>query len=215
MLVTAHPDDETMFFAPFILEAIKQNKIVHLLCLSKGFEPGLTRYEELINATTVLSIHHVEVYGVHNNLLPNVPYFQDGFKEEWPKDGIASVVEHFRQKWKIDTIVTFDQDGVSKHPNHKSTFKGVLQHVRHFREEDLSYFVLRSTPLPQKYLSWLGVFWEIITRRKKSNVIINTNPVVVWNAMKKYQSQLVWYRKIYLFFSTFVYLNILVQPTTS
>jgi len=209
MLVTAHPDDETMFFAPFIIEAVKQHKVVHLLCLSKGIEPGLTRYEELIKASQVLGIKEVSVYGVHNNdLLPDVPYFQDGFNEDWQKDRVASVVEHFRQKWKIDVIVTFDEGGVSGHPNHKHTCRGVLQHVRYF-EGDVSYFVLRSAPLPQKYLSWLGVFLEIMIRRKKSKVFINTNPVAVWKAMIQHKSQLVWHRKIYLLLSTFVYLNIL------
>jgi len=182
---------------------------VYLLCLSKGVEPGLTRYDELVKAAQVLGIQHVSVYGIQNDLLPDVPSFQDGLHEEWQKDLIASVVENFRQQWKIDTIITFDQDGVSGHTNHIHTYRGVLQHVRHFSEE-ISYFVLKSTPLPQKYLSWLGVFYELIVRKKKTSLFINTNPMVVWRAMKKHQSQMVWFRKLYLVFSTFVYLNILV-----
>lgn len=36
LLVTAHPDDECMFFAPTILRLLELNVSVHLLCLSSG-----------------------------------------------------------------------------------------------------------------------------------------------------------------------------------
>lgn len=36
LLVTAHPDDECMFFAPTIIRLVELNASVHLLCLSEG-----------------------------------------------------------------------------------------------------------------------------------------------------------------------------------
>lgn len=36
LVVTAHPDDECMFFAPAIIELVALNASVHLLCLSQG-----------------------------------------------------------------------------------------------------------------------------------------------------------------------------------
>lgn len=36
LLVTAHPDDECMFFSPSLLKLVETNAIVHLLCLSSG-----------------------------------------------------------------------------------------------------------------------------------------------------------------------------------
>lgn len=36
LFVTAHPDDECMFFAPAILRLVELNASVHLLCLSEG-----------------------------------------------------------------------------------------------------------------------------------------------------------------------------------
>lgn len=36
LIITAHPDDETMFFAPSILSLIAQNITVEALCLSNG-----------------------------------------------------------------------------------------------------------------------------------------------------------------------------------
>lgn len=36
LIVTAHPDDECMFFAPTILRLVELKACVHLLCLSQG-----------------------------------------------------------------------------------------------------------------------------------------------------------------------------------
>ncbi len=36
LIITAHPDDETMFFAPSILSLVAQNIPVEALCLSNG-----------------------------------------------------------------------------------------------------------------------------------------------------------------------------------
>lgn len=36
LVVTAHPDDECMFFAPAIIQLVALNASVHLLCLSQG-----------------------------------------------------------------------------------------------------------------------------------------------------------------------------------
>lgn len=36
LLITAHPDDECMFFGPVILQLIKESCNVYLLCLSQG-----------------------------------------------------------------------------------------------------------------------------------------------------------------------------------
>ncbi len=36
VVVTAHPDDECMFFAPTIIRLVELNASVHVLCLSAG-----------------------------------------------------------------------------------------------------------------------------------------------------------------------------------
>ena len=60
LLVTAHPDDETMFFAPTILSLTRKTSInLFHLCLSSGNADGLgeIRKEELANSLDVLGIH--------------------------------------------------------------------------------------------------------------------------------------------------------------
>ena len=36
LIVTAHPDDECMFFAPTLLSLLEKNVETHLLCLTTG-----------------------------------------------------------------------------------------------------------------------------------------------------------------------------------
>jgi len=59
LLVTAHPDDETMFFAPTIL-ALQRKADMHLyhLCLSNGDAEGLgeRRWKELQSSLDILGI---------------------------------------------------------------------------------------------------------------------------------------------------------------
>jgi N-acetylglucosaminylphosphatidylinositol deacetylase len=60
LLVTAHPDDEAMFFAPTILSLSTKHSLgMFHLCLSTGNADGLgaLRKAELSNSLDVLGIH--------------------------------------------------------------------------------------------------------------------------------------------------------------
>ena len=60
LLVTAHPDDEAMFFAPTILSLSRKPSLGFFhLCLSSGNADGLgvTRKAELTNSLDVFGIH--------------------------------------------------------------------------------------------------------------------------------------------------------------
>lgn len=58
LLVTAHPDDECMFFTPSIRNFIAQGRSVDLLCLSTGNYDGMgqRRRKELERSARVLGI---------------------------------------------------------------------------------------------------------------------------------------------------------------
>ncbi|CAL9685857.1 unnamed protein product [Knipowitschia caucasica] len=63
LFITAHPDDECMFFAPTIIQLVHLNAKVYLLCLSKGnyYNQGYLRKEELLNSCAVLGIQESKV----------------------------------------------------------------------------------------------------------------------------------------------------------
>jgi N-acetylglucosaminylphosphatidylinositol deacetylase len=63
LLVTAHPDDECMFFSPAILHLRRLGVEVVILCLSRGNFDGLgeTREKELLKSASVLGVPETSV----------------------------------------------------------------------------------------------------------------------------------------------------------
>ena len=62
LMVTAHPDDEAMFFAPTMLALTRPDSGNHvkILCLSTGNADGLgeTRRRELVKSGLMLGLRH-------------------------------------------------------------------------------------------------------------------------------------------------------------
>jgi N-acetylglucosaminylphosphatidylinositol deacetylase len=106
VFVTAHPDDEAMFFAPAI-KNFKEDNEVFLLCLSNGNANGLgrTREKELETACRRLGFHEPPV-------IIDSPDLQDGMTTEWNPDTVAEEIKRFLRskagESEITTIVTFD-----------------------------------------------------------------------------------------------------------
>lgn len=78
LLVTAHPDDEAMFFAPTILSLTRKTSVnLFHLCLSSGNADGLgeTRKVELRNSLDVLGIHREKRWTVDHPLGLRPPNF--------------------------------------------------------------------------------------------------------------------------------------------
>lgn len=123
LIVTAHPDDESMFFAPTILglKAQDENCRVFILCLSNGNfdKKGKERRTELWNACEILSIDHSDV------TLLNATHLQDDPNTEWKVEIIAQIVLKHVEALDIQLVITFDKDGVSHHPNHCAIFYAI------------------------------------------------------------------------------------------
>lgn len=123
LIVTAHPDDESMFFAPTILGLKTQNENcrVFILCLSNGNfdKKGKERRTELWNACEVLSIDQSDV------TLLNATHLQDDPNTEWKVEIIAQIVLKHIEALDIQLVITFDKDGVSHHPNHCAIFYAI------------------------------------------------------------------------------------------
>jgi hypothetical protein len=105
LIVTAHPDDESMFFLPLVHSLQQQEGSsdvwqTHLLCLSRGNFDGLgdIRDKELKACATYigLSTDHVMVL--------EDPKLQDGMKTQWDVTHIAAIVAGYVDKNKIDAV---------------------------------------------------------------------------------------------------------------
>uniref|UniRef100_A0A3P8NY67 N-acetylglucosaminylphosphatidylinositol deacetylase n=1 Tax=Astatotilapia calliptera TaxID=8154 RepID=A0A3P8NY67_ASTCA len=124
LVVTAHPDDECMFFAPTIIRLIELNATVHLLCLSEGnyYNQGAQRKKELLNSCAVLGIPASRIIIINHKKLPDDP------KAEWSVSLVSSeILKHIRAH-SINMVLTFDGSGVSGHANHIAIYNAVRLH---------------------------------------------------------------------------------------
>ncbi|CAI8036471.1 N-acetylglucosaminyl-phosphatidylinositol de-N-acetylase [Geodia barretti] len=88
LLITAHPDDECMFFAPTVLSLGSSVRAeLFLLCLSEGnyYGEGRVRKKELLHSSAILGISGTNVEIVNDEELA------DGPREEWSE----SVIENY------------------------------------------------------------------------------------------------------------------------
>ena len=147
LLITAHPDDESMFFIPTLQNLLYLDNI-HLLCLSNGdcrdVSDGPIRTKELHKACSIIGIgddNSKSSDATSSAVVLDDDRLKDGPNEVWNSDLIAhAVLKHLQKilnsieqpKQKVNVnIITFDQGGVSGHPNHVDVFRG----IRHFVHE--------------------------------------------------------------------------------
>lgn len=194
--IIGHPDDEVMFFSPSVVEMAKKkhNNHVKLVCFSRGDavdeSMGVIRTEELHNSARILGVDASDVIVLEK--------FKDGMDQHWEESEIrgalAEITNINQQKKKKQkqspqntVFITFDQFGVSKHPNHIALYHG----TRSFFENDFKPFaknqhntsrlyVLKSLNFWEKYLFTLltnvELFVDLLSRFVLSNLLkVNVN----------------------------------------
>ncbi|KAJ8412414.1 hypothetical protein AAFF_G00127500 [Aldrovandia affinis] len=139
LLVTAHPDDECMFFAPTILRLLQSSASVHLLCLSSGnyYNQGDLRQKELRDSCNVLGIPASQVTIVDHKELPDDP------SVEWNTHIISSMVLKQVKASSINMVLTFDGRGVSGHANHIAIYRA-LSYLASTRKIPDVYIISKS-----------------------------------------------------------------------
>ena len=214
LLVTAHPDDEVMFYSPLLLALRrKQMSCMHILCLSNGdFDGhGSTRANELYHACEVMQIpaDHVTVV--------NHPALRDGPNVHWSPVLIADIIIAHVNTLQPDTVITFDEYGVSGHTNHIHAHQGCLLAVsqlqlerdtstdRRGKQQHVRGYVLQSPPWYRKFLGPFDIFASLWG--SEQDVAVSINLVVLYRAMAAHRSQCVWYRVLFLLFSRMSFIN--------
>lgn len=207
LLVTAHPDDEAMFFAPTLLKLKEIGAVVDLLCLSTGNYDGLghVRVDELAEAARRLGLREVRVIDSKD--------LSDDPRVTWSEDQIESIVRSVATEFHSRSIVTFDEIGVSCHPNHIAVARALLNARRRVDDKQLPIpvFNLISLPLYRKYCALLDFIFSFTV----------PTPIVVYvplhfvrtsyTCMLAHQSQMVWFRWLYIIFSVYMYKNSFVR----
>lgn len=186
--VIGHPDDEVMFFAPTLVEVAKpkHNNHVKLVCFSRGDavdkSMGAIRSQELRNSARIFGLDFADVHVLDN--------YADGMDVNWSpqdiSDSLNEIVDISESAKSV--IVTFDEIGVSNHPNHILLFHGckrffeVVVHpkiqAKPFKNTTL--YVLKSLSFWEKYsftlLTNIELLVDFFSRFFLSNILkVNIN----------------------------------------
>lgn len=204
LFVTAHPDDECMFFAPTIKSMLRAGNPVYLVCLSKGDYEGLgdVRKKELIASCSKLGIYPSRVTIVDDEK------FRDGPENNWSVSELAERILGVIKRVNANAVVTFDGSGVSGHPNHIALYKAIYNLWKTKQLDEVSVFTLETTNLVRKYISVLDIPLSSISNMY-TFVSLPREIMQSWQAMAAHESQLVWFRKLYMIFSRYMYVNTL------
>jgi len=209
-LVVAHPDDEAMFFWPTLLELRRRGVDLSVLCLSTGNADGLG---EVRRAEMQRSCASVGVTGKDLVIL-DVQELQDGFRE-WPLEVVARHVREFLEDSKSSLVLTFDDVGVSGHPNHISTSLGVRRAHEELRAggriSSCEVLMLESVSLARKYVGPLSLLLGPSSEEALGHECTCHSPLACLQALAVHWSQLVWYRVLFTLFSRYAYVNSFVQ----
>lgn len=142
----------------------------------------------------------------------------DSMTVDWNTEEVAQIIEqHVRQyQWSSHRdspwIVTFDVGGVSGHPNHQAAARGATMMRMRWEDEDRPappLWLLRSEPLYRKYLSALDVLLSFFLDGALCRRTFQSSPWEVHRCMTAHASQYVWYRRLFVWFSSYTFLNTL------
>ncbi|KAK0630944.1 putative deacetylase LmbE-like domain-containing protein [Bombardia bombarda] len=224
LIVTAHPDDECLFFAPSILGVLDRNKAMTgaLLVMSTGNNYGIgeARKLELVGSCQSLGISEPRCVAVDH------PDLQDNPKVWWDTALIERIVDDYVRKWHIDAIITFDEGGVSGHINHRAVSAAVTKYASTNTRAPVA-FTLTTTSLLRKYtilgdlpLTVLPFTWRILealsfptstadpgdgTRALMANTW--RRYLMTRQAFAQHGTQYTWDRHLYMILSRYVWFN--------
>ncbi|XP_064127913.1 N-acetylglucosaminyl-phosphatidylinositol de-N-acetylase isoform X1 [Loxodonta africana] len=215
LLVTAHPDDEALFFAPTVLGLARLGHRVSLLCFSAGnyYSQGEIRKKELLQSCGVLGIPSSSVMIIDNRAFPDDPGVQ------WDTEHVASVLLQHIEANGINLVVTFDARGVSGHINHIALHAAVsalngtswlLQQTLHSEErlpKGCSVLTLETVNVVRKYISSLDLPFSWLQTQSALFVLTSEEVAQAKRAMSCHRSQLLWFRRLYVIFSRYMRIN--------
>lgn len=208
LIVTAHPDDECMFFGPTIHHLVANGtSIVYLMCLSTGANYGMgkTRKRELYEACGVLGIDCSNIIIQSSDNLP------DSKDVRWPTELVSHMILDQIERYEIDTLITFDKYGISRHANHCSIYYAIAYlSIERNLPKDCKVYVLETINTLRKYSLIFDIPLSYLLSRRRFIVSYSDRQILV-NAMEKHTSQMVWFRYLYVNFSRYLIINTLQE----
>ncbi|KAH0865292.1 hypothetical protein HID58_082503 [Brassica napus] len=210
LFVIAHPDDESIFFSPTINYLTANAYNIHILCLSTGNMPCHIFYTKLYDQHKSFLCH--DIIACKMSCIRLVQYSGlDGFGQVWSHDLLTEIISEEVISHDIHTIMTFDSYGVSGHCNHRDVHRGVVKFLQTNSERNIKAWQLVSLNTFRKYCGPIDIWLSILSakRHRSKVIIINEQPLKSYEAMAQHLSQWVWFRKLFVSFSSYTYTNTL------
>lgn len=206
-LLIAHPDDEAMFFGPTLarLSLPKYRNNVTIICFSSGNFDGIgeTRKRELVASAGLFKIPATNVRVIDDLRFP------DSQQILWNETLLASEITDLLSP--STKILTFDQNGVSGHANHKAIYHAsALEKSQTGRD----VFVLKSLPMWRKYTFFYDAVVSSVASLaypdESSIFVLSTQADVAASqaAMTTaHKSQMRWFRYGWIYLSRYMVAN--------
>ncbi|KAM4064956.1 glcNAc-PI de-N-acetylase domain-containing protein [Hirsutella rhossiliensis] len=149
LIMTAHPDDECLFFAPSILSVLdgSPNTKGGLLVMSTGdhYGIGAKRRQELKGSCVALGIDLSRCEALDH------PDLQDSPSVWWDTAKIQSIIKDYVRKWDVDAVnLILELGGISGHVNHRAVSAAVREYVMNDGKAPAAYMLV-TTSLIRKF----------------------------------------------------------------
>lgn len=158
IFVFAHPDDESFSSGGTIAKLVQKGVEVKLITATKGEKgqlgippitirekAGEVREQELRKAAKILGISEIFFLG-----------FMDGKLINLPRGEISKKIFEIFQKELPDVVVTFNEEGGSKHPDHIQINKSVTEAFSKYLENVKKHVRLYYSAIPQSFIKKLN-----------------------------------------------------------
>jgi len=139
------------------------------------------------------------------------PKLQDGMQNQWDPKLVSKYVEISVNKHNIEEIITFDEHGVSSHPNHISVYRGVKELITTHKQ--LKAYKLQTTNMIRKYIGLGDLFISKLIQQENQRFYFTITCIPSYAAMRAHYSQFVWFRRLFVLFSSYSYMNTLAPLT--
>jgi N-acetylglucosaminylphosphatidylinositol deacetylase len=152
---------------------------------------------------------------------------QDGFGQRWDPILVSALVRERVRRFGAQAIATFDEGGISGHPNHVAVHHGVGKYAR--APGAVPCYELRSVGTLRKYCGPLDAFISALAPGVSAAPVALQGGRVVpggmlltscapWRshwAMAAHWSQYVWFRRLFVIFSRYTWVNSLALMRAS
>ena len=158
LLLTAHPDDEIMFFYPLIKYLKSEGFSIHILCLTYGQlgkdKSSKIRKEEFQKVMKTLSISKFKIV--------NSPEILDSMQMKWDNKEISKYVDKYILDEKINCVFSFDKYGVSGHCNHSDLSLFLHTKLEEYKKKNIKIYMLETVNIVRKYFILVDIVCLIL-----------------------------------------------------